>query len=136
MWLEKFFRYIFWGGVLGKLAFSGMGLPGRRRVSLTKGYFDVEDLEKEFKKHTLSKKARRKFKEAVIAYQNRDFEKARRLYFEMDNFPNNGKTIIFSEQSAVVAYNVYLVYHFSGQIATSQIYLERYQKLQLEAEEN
>jgi hypothetical protein len=114
------------GITLGKLAFTSMNnLWGRGE-----GHQKIRtrsDLEEEFLKNPLPDWALERFDRAVQAQQEgtkEGLQEAHRLYFSLDKVPlSGGRYVNLPEGSAVVAWNVHVMYLADGQeeVANGQI---------------
>jgi hypothetical protein len=140
MRIRELFKWVFWSTLLGELAaLSTPFLPGRPRVRVpppSQGIYRRIDLEKEFSKSPLPSKVVKLFEEAVTEHLAGRLQKARELYLDLRFLDRDSSSqVTLSEESAVVAFNLHLVYEASGPefMQEADRYLELYQRLLDEA---
>lgn len=129
------FKAFFAGTILGNMAFAGTGsLPGRVRVrNLPAGIYDVADLNKEFSHNPLPNNIVNSFQQAVLAQKDNRGQDALHIYFSLDNISWNNGYINLAEGSAVVTYNIALIYDQAGQKDVARTYFTAHKRLQSEA---
>ncbi len=130
--LKQLLKWVVWGSALNRLSLAGIGsLKGNIRTPPPDSQpYELADFQKEFDDQ-LPENIQTQFSTALRLQKQNDLRAAFACYAKLTYQGESGKEYHWSERSAVVAYNLYLLYKQCGHYYLAHRYWNLYRNLHL-----